>query len=152
MTTIFQSRQLVQDELVALFVADGSWQQVWGYFPGVNAFMGKSPVLVITPSGTGQSMESKHVNPTSHILLLSTFVLAYRQSDSWFAEDANDLLNAMEVKVRQIIRDNAGGGTFADNYEFDQTPSDVSNQIIEGLGYIIETRSIIANLAHGTTA
>ena len=148
--TTFQSRKLVRDELVALFVADGSWQEVWGYFPGVDAFQGRSPLLTVTSGGTTQTSESKHVNPTQYQFLITTYVLSYRASDSWFATDAMDTLDALDLKVRQIIRINMGGGANADWYQFDTAPSEITSATsLEGLSYEIETRGIFAGLASG---
>ena len=148
--TTFQSRKLVRDELVALFVADGSWQDVWGYFPGVDAFQGRSPLLTITSGGTTQTSESLHVNPTQYQFLITTYVLSYRASDNWFATDAMDTLDALDLKVRQIIRDNMGGGTNADWYQFDTALSQITSaKTFEGLVYEIEARGMFVGLASG---
>ena len=125
--TTFQSRKLVRDELVALFVADGSWQDVWGYFPGVDAFQGRSPLLTITSGGTKQTTGTFHLNPTQYQFLITTYVLSYRLSDNWLATDAMDTLDALDLKVRQIIRDNMGGGTNADWYQFDTALSQITS-------------------------
>jgi len=147
--TTFQNRELVRDELVALFVANTSWQEVYGYFPGVSAFVGKTPVLVVTSVGTQQDMANLNTNPATYRFLISSYVLAYRVSDSWYSTDAADKIDELDMKVRQIIRDNAGGGTNADQYRFESGFSQSDNIIASGVGYIVETRAILADLVNG---
>lgn len=148
--TILQSRKLARDELVALFDADGSWQEVWGYFPGVDAFQGRTPLLTVTSNGTAQATESLNVNPASYLFLITTYVLSYRDSDGWLATDAADALDALDLKVRQIIRDNMGTMTTVNTLQYDTSPSQITSaKTMEGLVYDIETRGIFANLVSG---
>ena len=149
MTTTFQSRELVRDELVALFVADGSWQEIFGHFPSVNDIKGKTPVLTIISRGTEQDMAGLETNPATYRFLLSSFVLAYSEVDSWTSADAEDKKDELDMKLRQVIRDNAGGGTNADLYRFEPGFSQVDDREIGGLPYSIETHAILADLKRG---
>ena len=151
MTTTFQSRELVRDELATLFTADGSWQSVFGYFPAVEAFKGRTPILIIRSRGTEQDMAGLETNPASYRFLLSSWVLAFSplSADNWTSTDAEDKLDELDMKLRQVIRDNAGGGTNADLYRFEPGFSQVDDVIIEGVPYIVETRAILADLKRG---
>ena len=149
--TTFQTRELIRDDLVTLFTANGSWQSVYGYFPGTNEMKGKTPVLVIRSRGTSQDMAGAVTNPTAYRFVLSSFVLAYSENsaDNWTSDDAEDKLDELDKVLRQVIRDNAGGGSYADRFEFEPGYSQVDDIIIEGLPYIVESRGIIARLVRG---
>lgn len=149
MVTVFQSRKLVRDELVALFVADGSWSEVWGYFPGVNAFGARTPLLTVESDGTAQSSEGESNNPSAYHFLITTFVLSYRALDNYYATDATDTLDTLDLKVRQLIRNNMGGGTNYDYLQYDPSPSQIKTLVLEGLSYEIESRGLIAHLPSG---
>lgn len=151
MTTTFQSRELVRDELVALFVANGSWEEVFGYFPGLDEIHGKTPVLIIRSRGTLQSMEGVFNNPSQYRFFISNWVLADSPSDSGVTSSASeDKVDELDKTVRQIIRDNTGATSNADLYQFEQSFSQVDDVIIGGLPYIVETRAIIAVLNKGS--
>jgi hypothetical protein len=143
--TTFSSRELVRDELVVLFVANGSWQEVYGYFPSVSEMEGKTPILIIRSRGTEQDMAGLDTNPAVYRFLLSSWVLAYSESDSWTSANAEDKLDELDKTVRQIIRDNAGSLTNGDVIRFEAGQSQVDDMIIEGLPYIVETRAILVN-------
>lgn len=146
--TNFQSRELVRDELVTLFAATGKWAEVYGYFPAVTEVAGKSPVLIIRSRGTQQRMAGRVTNPASYRFLLSSFVLAYTDNGTWSSADAEDKLDELDTEIRQVIRDNANL-TNADVLRFDEGGSQVIDTIIEGQPYIVETRTIIAELVRG---
>lgn len=149
MVTTFTSRELVRDELAALFVANGSWQNVYHQGASLNSFSGKSPILIIRSRGTAQEFANLENNPTSYRFLLSSWVLAYRASDSWDNTEAEDKLDELDKVVRQVIRNNAGSMTTANILYFEEGMSQVDDVIIEGLGYIVETRAVIAHLSRG---
>lgn len=149
MVTTFTSRELVRDELAALFVANGSWQNVYHQATGMNAFLGKSPVLIIRSRGTSQAFETLDTNPTAYRFLVSSWVLAYRASDNWDNTEAEDKLDELDMIARQIIRNNAGSMTYANNLYIEEGFSQVDDIITEGLGYIVETRAAIAYLPRG---
>jgi len=147
--TTFQSREAVRDELGTLFTADGSWQEVYNHFPSVDEIKGKTPVLIIRSRGTQQDMANLNTNPATYRLLLSSWVLAYSSSDGWTSANAEDKLDELDKVLRQVIRDNAGGGSNADLYRFEPGMSQVDDVIIEGIPYIVETRAILVDLVNG---
>lgn len=149
MTTTFQSRELVRDELGALFTSNASWQKVYQYAPSLNEIKGKTPILIIRSRGTRQDMAGVETNPTSYQFLLSSWVLAYSEDGGWTSANAEDKIDELDKTIRQIIRDNAAGGTNANLYRFDPGYSEVIDTIIEGVPYIIETRIIHAELPRG---
>ena len=151
MTTTFLSREAVRDELATLFTADGSWQSVFKFFPGLDAIKGRTPVLIIISRGTEQGMAGLETNPTTYRFLLSSWVLAFSplSADNWTSTDAEDKKDELDMKLRQVIRDNAGGGTNADLYRFEPGFSQVDDVIIEGVPYVVETRAILAGLKRG---
>lgn len=146
--TTFQTRELVRDELVTLFAATNKWSEVYGYFPSVEEVAGKSPVLIIRSRGTLQQMAGVGTNPVSYRFLLSSFVLAYTENGTWTSANAEDKLDELDQQIRQVIRDNANL-TNADVLRFDEGGSQVVDTIIEGQPYIVETRTIIADLISG---
>jgi len=145
--TTFQSRELVRDDLVSLFAADGSWQDVWGYFPGVDDVAGLSPVLIVRSRGTAQDFAGANTNPVQYRFSVTSMVVADEAVQS--SADAEDQLDTLDMKVRQVIRDNAGGSTNADQYAFEGGFSQVSDIILNGQAYISETRFVIATLPRG---
>lgn len=149
MATTFESRKLVRDELVALFVATGSWSEVFGYNAGVNAFGAQTPILTITSTGTALATETADSNPTSYGFLITNYVLSYRVSDGWEATDAMDTLDALDLVIRQTIFNNIGGGTNYNYLQIDPSSSTVGEGIREGLVYMVEERTIFAHLPTG---
>lgn len=149
--TTFTNRKLIIDELRTLAIADGSWQDVYDYVPNTDDLQGKTPVLVILSIGTRRDMAGLNTNPTSHLLEISSWVLGFSQrtADAWSAEDAENKAHELEMKLSQLIRDNAGGGTNADSYEFDTAFSSIDRITFEGVPYIVETRRIVANQFNG---
>lgn len=150
MTTTFQSRELIRDELVALFVANGSWQNVYGYRPPITEFKGKTPLLTIRSGGTEQDMAGLDLNPTSHSFLISSYVLAYSAADSWTSAMAEDKLDELGQLVRQVIRNNTGTLTNADLLRFAPAGSQIVDIEIQSVPYIRESREIFADLKKGT--
>ena len=147
--TTFQSREAVRDELGTLFTSAGNWQEVYNHFPSVDEMKGKTPILIIRSRGTDQDMANLNTNPATYRFLLSSWVLAFSDSDSWTSANAEDKLDELDKVLRQVIRDNAGGGSNADLYRFEAGLSQVDDVIIEGMPYIVETRAILADLVNG---
>ncbi len=141
--TTFQSRELVRDELVALFVANNTWNNVYGYFPSAAELVGKTPVLMIRSRGTQQQMAALHTNKASYRFFLTTFVAIVTGA---VAEDEIDTLDKV---LRQVIRDNTSL-TNANNIRFASDYSDVSDVEVGGKPYILETYTIYADLASGS--
>ena len=104
MTTTFTSRELVRDELAALFVANGSWQEVYQYHPSVNEIENKTPFLVIRSAGTQQEMANLWTNKTTYRFAIISYVLAYSASDNWTSANAEDKLDELDKAIRQVIR------------------------------------------------
>lgn len=148
MTTTFQSRELVRDELAALFVADGSYQETYGYAPSVNEIMGKTPVLVIRSRGTSQGFEGVWNNPVTYRFSFASWVLATSEPDNWTSANAEDKLDELDKVIRQVIRDNVSL-TNATNLRFEPGFSQVVDLTPEGVPYIVETRFILADLPSG---
>lgn len=150
MTTTFLSREAVRDEIAAFFVADGSWQNVYGYFPGVDDIKGKTPICIIRSRGTQMNMQGVVTNPTQYRFLISSWVLAYsaNSADSYTSATAEDKLDELDKVVRQLIRDNTTGTNY-NNLLLDGGFSEVDDVIIEGVPYIVETRSVTAHLYNG---
>jgi hypothetical protein len=145
--TTFQSREAVRDALVTLFTADNSWQQVYGYFPGVDEIAGKSPLLIIRSRGTAQEFAGQDTNPVQYRFSVTSMTIADESATT--SANAEDSLDTLDQKVRQVIRDNAAGGSAADLLEFEAGFSQVSDIIVNGLAYISETRGVIATLPRG---
>lgn len=148
MTTTFQDIDLILDEIAALFVANGGWEKVYDYYPGVDAIKGKFPVMIIQDAGTNQQMAGQFTNPVSIRILLSTWVLAYSEPDNWTTQNAIDKRRELNKTLRQIIRDNVGSLTNANNVEFDGF-SETESVIMEGIPYYVETFAIIAHVHSG---
>jgi hypothetical protein len=148
MTTVFQSRKLVRDEIVSLFVATGAFQDVFSYWPSSDDILAKNPLLLVRSGGTSQSFEGQDNNPTEYAFELTVFVNASESAQS--SSSAEDQLDALDLVIRQVIRDNAGGSTNADMYKFDVGTSTVGDFILNGsISYIREVRTMIARLNRG---
>jgi hypothetical protein len=149
MTTTFQDPELVRDELVALFIADGSWQQVYGYMPAGSELVGLSRFLVIRRRGTLQQSSGQWTNPVDYRFAITSFVLAYSDIDSWTSAQAEDKLDELDQKIRQIIRTNMGDFTNCDIIAIEDSFSEVRDITIENKPYIAEARFVIAKLVNG---
>ena len=147
--TTFQDRKLVRDDIVALFVADGSWQDVYGYMPAPEAFT-RSPVLVIRSAGTEQNMEGENTNPTGYRFICESYVVAFTEQDAtWTSELAEDEQDNLDMVFRQVVRDNAGGTTNANLLLFEGGFSSIKDVAIGRVSYSVESHGIIARLPRG---
>lgn len=150
MVTQFTSRELVRDELVSKFVANGAWVGVYGYEPSVDEVKGTSPFLIIRSRGTSQDMSGEFTNKTGYRFTVSSWVVASSPTDNTITSAiAEDELDNLDKIVRQVIRDNAGGMTTSDYLAFEDGVSQVSDVIVNGLPYMVETRAIFAYLNKG---
>jgi len=150
MTTTFQSRELVRDQLVSLFTANNSWQEVYGYMPSVEELLGKTPFLIIRSKGTSQEMSGVETNKASYRFILSSWVLAGGKNDaSVTSSAAEDDLDTLDKVLRQVIRDNTGTITYGNIIRFESGYSEVSDVIVQGLSYITESRFILVDLPRG---
>lgn len=150
MTTTFKTRELVRDELVALFVANGSWQDVYGYKAANTEISGRSPVLTLVATGTRQRFENLDTNPASYRFEIINYVMSSSDSDASVTTSvAEDELDNLDKVIRQIIRNNAGSLTNASNLYFDDNYSNVERGAIGNTPYIRETYVIFADLPGG---
>jgi len=150
MVTTFTSRELVRDELAALFVANGSWQAVYNYFPSAKVISQLSPVLIIRSRGTAQAFSNLETNPASYQILITSWVVAGSETDSSITSAiAEDELDTLDKTIRQVIRNNAGSMTTANNLRFTEGFSEVSDILLVNVPYIIESYTVIADLARG---
>lgn len=149
--TSFQDIDLIVTEIAALFTAEGSWQDVYDYFPGLSTFQGRSPVLVVIDNGTLQEFDNLHTNPTTYNILLASYVLVNSDSDATItSEAATTQRRALNVIIRQTIRDNAGGGTYYDLIQFTPRSSQIERLNAEGLTYELEMFEVAAFLKSGS--
>jgi hypothetical protein len=147
-TTTFTSREVARDGLVALFTADGTWQAVYGYVPKATTIDGQWPFLVLTSAGTLQGMAGESYNPTEYTFSAVSFVLMDDNAD-WNEDDAEDKLDELDQKFRQIIRDNPTAGTFADALMFADNQSRTDYAIVGGVAYRTEEWLITVHLYTG---
>ena len=149
MPTTFTSRELVRDALAALFVANGSWQEVYQYHPSVNEIENKTPFLVIRSAGTQQDMANEWTNKVTYRFAIISYVLAYSASDNWTSALAEDKVDELDKVIRQVIRNNAGSMATCDDLLLDNGLSQPQDVILEGVPYIRESRFVSAYLQAG---
>jgi len=149
--TTFTSRETVRDALAALFVANNSWDLVFGNWPEtVSEMLGRSPILIIVSRGTQQNMAGLNMNPASYRFVLSTLVIAQSETDSSITRPvAMDEIDTLDKTLRQIIRDNASNANWT-NIRFDTGYSTVEDILLNNTApYMIESRTIYVDLASG---
>lgn len=150
MPTTFQNRELVRDEIAALFTSDGSWQTVYNYSADVSDFVGQTPVLFVVSAGSEVEMAGEFNNPTRYRFLISSHVLRKSDGDNWTPANAEDKLDELDLKVRQIIRNNAGSLSNGDLMQLESGMSQVIRvDVKEGITYLTETRAVIVSLVNG---
>ncbi len=148
MVTQFDSREASRDGLVALFVAEGSWQKVFPYQPTAKEIDNQWPLMIINSVSTLQDMPSESLNPTTFTFIVTSFV-ATQDNVAWETPDAADLVDELDQTTRQIVRDNTTAGTFADGINFVATPSNVSIIELHHVNYLAEMRLIEVHLYSG---
>jgi hypothetical protein len=144
MATTFVSREQTRDGLVTLFDANAVWQVVYGYVPKATSIDGQWPFLIVTSAGTEQDMAGESLNPTKYTFACVSFVLTDDEG-TWNEDDAEDKLDEIDKIFRQIIRDNAAGGAFADALTFADSQSRTDYMTIGGVGYRTEEWIITAH-------
>lgn len=150
MTTTFTSRELVRDELVALFTANGAWQAVYGYMPGYTVISGRSPVLTILSMGTRQQFAALYTNPASYRFEITNYVVSSSESDSSvLTATASDELDTLDKTIRQIVRNNAGSLVNATNLRFGDDYSNVERGALGNKPYVRETYIVYVDLPSG---
>ncbi len=146
MATTFVSRKTIRDGLVTLFIADGNWQKVFGYFPTEDDIGGQEPFLVITSAGTEQEMESIDQNPSEYLFAFTSMVLMDDSDVGGSAtnQTTEDKLDELDQKLRQIIRNNAGGAGIVDQLNFAGGASQTDIIVLYDVLYRTEMRVIKA--------
>lgn len=120
MTTTLVTRETTRDGIAALFVADGSWQKVFSYIPTEDEIDGQEPFLIIMSAGTEQGMEGTAMNPTKYMFIL-TSLIKMDDTDvggSSGAAAAENKLDELDLKFRQIVRNSIETLSFANNLTF----------------------------------
>jgi hypothetical protein len=148
MTTTFKSVETINDAIVALFVADDSWQEVYDYVPSPTEMGDKTPILIVRVRGILQTSEGTFTNPTSIRFLATSMVLATDTASGWTSANAESKFRELNRTARQIIRDNMAGAGVCDGLTFGGR-SQVDDAIIGGRAYIVETHEFFANLRNG---
>lgn len=149
MVTTFDSREVSRDGLVALFVANGSWQKVFGYYPTKKEIDGQWPLMIVNAVGTLQSMEGETMNPSTFFFVITSFV-ATEDNAAWETPAAANLVDTLGQTYRQIIRNNAAAASFANSLNFSPTQSNVSIIELHGVNYLSEMWLLEAHLASGS--
>ena len=149
MVTQFDSREVSRDGLVALFVAEGSWQKVFPYQPTELEIDGQWPLMIINSVSTLQEMQGESLNPTTFTFIVTSFVPT-KDNVAWETDDAADLVDELDQATRQIVRDNVAAGVFANIITFVPTPSNVSIVELHGVNYLAEMRLIEVRLVSGS--
>lgn len=140
MTTTFVSREQTRDGLVTLFTTYGKWQKVFGYIPNEDDIDGQEPLLVIMSAGTIQDMKAVSFNPASYIFTFTSMVLMDDTDvgGTWTSDNAEDKIDQLDTKFRQIVRDNSTGGDFADSLTFANTQSQTDTIVLYDVLYRTE--------------
>lgn len=149
MTTTFITREIARDALVALYTTDNSWDLVFGYIPSADEIGKRSSFLAVSSAGTDPKMSGLDMNPTKYHFALRSFIRVSDtdQGGSWTEADCENRLDELDRVVRQVIRDNPGSGNY--NYIFLEGPSTTGYQVLGGIEYRVEERTIIANYPSG---
>jgi len=151
MTTTFITRETARDGIAALFVADGSWQKVFGYIPTEDEIDGQEPLLIIMSGGTEQGMAGSNMNPTKYNFIL-TSLIKMDDTDvggSSGAALAENKLDELGLKFRQVVRDNPTAGAFADALTFQDNASQTDTITLYDVLYRTEQWTLTAHLYSG---
>lgn len=151
MTTTFVSRELVRDELVALFVAAANWKAVYGYMPAFTTISGRTPILTILSAGTRQEFANLFTNPASYRFEITNYVKSSSETDATvLSADAQDELDDLDRAIRQVIRNNVQL-TNASNLRFDDNYSSIERGALGNVPYVRESYIIYADLPNGAS-
>ncbi|MEO0595069.1 MAG: hypothetical protein AAF126_03065 [Chloroflexota bacterium] len=151
--TTFTSRKPVRDKLAQLHRDSGAWSNVYSGMPNFKKIAGDSPICFVLSGGTDTKFENANTNPREHDFVITTMVLyAVRTTieDGWTYIDAEDLLDSLEQKSAQIIRDNADGAGVASLFRFEGASEIRRGEIINrNFNYTVEMRTVTARLNRG---
>ena len=139
------NRKDVRATLVALIVADASWQSVVGYRP--PNWDGQSPVMSVESSGTKEEDFTGYPTTRMRFLIRSSVLVGTSDNaGGWSSDDAEDLLDDLDLAIRDIVRDgvpDSGINAFVlDESNFSST----GYEIIGGELYRFEDRIILAEI------
>lgn len=126
------SRQTVREELVTLFIAEGSFNQVLGYAPVETQGMDK--ILSVYAKGTHHKQLSNSWETNFHTLHLD--VLIKRSG----GETAEDTLDALHEAIRGVVNANQGNANW--EYLSLEEPSDAYFAEISGVSYRVESHKL----------
>lgn len=126
------SRQTVREELVTLFTAEGSFNQVLGYLPVVNRGMDK--VLAIYAASASHEQESADLE--MNLYGFDLLVIVERSN----GEAAEDTFDALHEAIRSTVRANQGNANW--EYLSLRTPSEAYFANISGASFRVETHRL----------
>ena len=114
MTSNVINRETVRDQLATLLAAalvgtGKPAQAVYNY--QVGDFEGKSPVVVVTSSGTGRGSPLAY-GVTSFRMELHTFVLYALEDGTWTEAQSEDRLDLLEKTIADVLQDANDSGTW----------------------------------------
>lgn len=126
------SRQTVREQLVTLFTAEGSFNQVLGYAPVETQGMDK--ILAIYAAGAYHQQESQDLELNFYSYILDVYV---KRSGGEAAEDTFD---ALHEAIRSTIKANQSDANWA--YLSLRDPSDAYFAEISGVSYRVESHKL----------
>lgn len=150
MTTTFITRETARDNLVTLFVANNSWEKVFGYFPSADEAKQRGVFLVVSSGGSDWGAFGQDTNPTDYSFSVISFVLVSDEETdgNWTEALCEDKLDGLDVAMRQIVRDNmAGDGSFF--LSVSDGASQTGYWTIGGVEYRSEQRIVTAKYPDG---
>lgn len=126
------TRQVVREALVAIFVAEGSFNQVWGYAP-VDT-QGMDNILSIYSDSTHHKLESALLSHNFYVFSLD--VIVRRAS----GETTEDTLDALHEVVRSTVMANQGNANW--EYLSLEEPSNAYFAEISGVAHRVERHQL----------
>lgn len=125
-------RQTIREELVTLFTAEGSFNQVLGYAP--VDIDGMDKILAIFTAGAYHHQETQDMEENFYNFILDVYV---KRSGG---ETVEDTFDALHEAIRSTIKANQGNTNWA--YLSLREPSDAYFAEIGGDSYRIETHRL----------
>lgn len=127
------TRQTVREALVAIFIAEGSFNQVLGYAP-VDT-QGFDKILSIYTNRTHHIQESQALEHNFYVFFLD--VILKREG----GEDVEDTLDALHEVIRSTIKANQVNANW-DRLDLEEE-SDAVFAEISGVAYRVETHPLL---------
>lgn len=126
------SRQTIREELITLFTADGSFNQVWGYCPVDTQGMDK--ILAIYTDATHHVQHSNSWETNYYAFVLDVYV---KRSGG---ETVEDTLDTLHEAIRSVINANQGNTNW--EYLSLTEPSDAYFSEISGVACRVERHQL----------